>query len=328
MALKNVILFAGTQRALSSAELARWAGAFAEKHGEHNISRFSRSETAGLPTLAGEIASPAFGFAARLVVVEGLLGKRPEWLSAAEDAGVETARAQALAAVKSCPESNFVVFRDEVPEKSDLADWLEANATVKKFDTPTVEQSAKWVAERLPGADDAAARALLRLRNHDLEAAGKDAFRLSLYKPEGTVTEKDVREHCSAPAELDEWGLSNALEALDGKRALAELALQARDRDPIMILASCVGMLRRTVWALRMLAAGKGAGEVAKACAVTDKKLEMVRRRIQYAPRLEALYARLADLDWRAKTGRVPGGAGPGALACFEKILADLISPA
>lgn len=329
MALKNIILFTGTQRALAQAELARWESVFANKHGAYNISRFSRSDTTSLASLVGEIMAPAFGFCARLIVVEGFLSARPEHLSATEDKGIIALQAQVLTALKTCPETNFVVFWDGEIESNDLSDWIKTNANIKRFDAMDASQSAQWIADKLPGGDLIAARTLLTLRGGNLEAAARDAFRLSLFQPDGTITERDVREYCPALAGLAEpYGLSNALESLDGRRAMAELALQAKESDPLMILASCIGMLRRTVWVLRMLAAGKTATTISKACGVSDKKLAMVSKRLQYASRLENLYSRLVDLDWRAKSGRVPGGASEGTLACLCKIFADLIPAA
>ncbi len=328
MARKNVILFSGKNRVLRRAELARWERLFSEKHGEHNISRIRASDADALAALPGEISTPGFFGAARLVLVEGLLDAEPRReageAAPAAESPAKRARAEVLKALADMPETNFAVFAADAPEKCELSAWLAAEATVKEFKDLDAAGTAEWIRRTEPSFDGPASEELALARECDLARIEKDLLLFSTWKPDGGVTRSDVRERCRAEGPAAPWGLAAALENLDPRTALLELRAKARDEEPLALLSQTVSLLRRKAWALRLIRAGRPDAEVARVSGTKETQLAFLKRKVQSLPRLEALYLRLAELDWKAKTGQVPGGVR-GVVPAFGKIISDLV---
>lgn len=132
--------------------------------------------------------------------------------------------------------------------------------------------------------DRDAVRLLLELDGTDLGTIAGDLEKCADYVgPGGVVTAAVVEELCVSTVEADVWGLTDAIVARDGDRALATLHRLLEDGEPGLKLLGTI------VWQLRQVLAlqdtvKRGLPEREAGVRMPPQKLRVVRERIEKRP--------------------------------------------
>ena len=129
------------------------------------------------------------------------------------------------------PQTTLVIVAGAIDKRSRIYKVLAKHATIVECGVlETIEDSARWVGHRVAAADmriePAGARLLAERCGTDVKRLRNDVDRLLLYAlGQKTISVDDVREIVGPASLQDNWAMSNAIEAGDGKTALRQLAL-------------------------------------------------------------------------------------------------------
>ena len=146
------------------------------------------------------------------------------------------AATRALAALEDLlkspePQTTLVIVAGVIDKRSRIYKVLAKQATLVECGVlETIDDSARWVVNRVIAADmkidPAGARLLAERCGTDVKRLRNDVDRLLLYAlGQSSITVEDVREIVGPASLQDNWAMSNAIEAGDGKTALRQLAL-------------------------------------------------------------------------------------------------------
>jgi DNA polymerase III subunit delta len=129
------------------------------------------------------------------------------------------------------PQTTLVLVAGTLDKRSRIYKLLAKQATLVECGViESIDDAARWIANRVAAADmkidPAGARLLAERCGTDVKRLRNDVDRLLLYAlGQKSISVDDVRE-IAGPASLqDDWAMTNAIEAGDGKTALRQLAL-------------------------------------------------------------------------------------------------------
>ena len=243
----------------------------------------------------------------------------------------------------------FLEFLDQVPqttalvliEYQDLAPtrkgrqklhWLlkwagkvGGRAYVKSFAVPKGRALANWIRTRARQSggefSSSGAGLLASLVGDDLRTADQEIQKLLAYVNYGRAVEPDDVMHLTAfSGEADIFAMVDALGNRDGKGAQQMLHSLLEEEDAMYIFAMVVRQFRLLLLAREVLDGSGNEGEVARQLHIhpyVAKKVTAQARHFNIAV-LEAVYARLLEMDEAIKTGRVETGLG------LDLLVADL----
>ena len=129
------------------------------------------------------------------------------------------------------PQTTLVLVAGTLDKRSRIYRILAKQATLVECGVlESAEDAARWVANRVSAAgmrmDPAGARLLADRCGTDVTRLRNDVDRLLLYAlGQASITIDDVREIVGPAALQDDWAMTNAIEAGDGRTALRQLAL-------------------------------------------------------------------------------------------------------
>lgn len=204
------------------------------------------------------------------------------------------------------PQTTLVLVSGPLDKRSRMYKLLAKEATLVMCGVlESIEDAAVWIRNRVQEArvqiEPAGARLLAERCGPDVKRLRNDVDRLLLYAlGQKSISVDDVREIVGPASLQDDWGMTNAIEAGDGRTALRQLALMLdAGAAPEKILGQ-LGWLVRTRFPLQMPAAVRPA---VQALFRTDQDL----KRSAGEPRvlLERLIVELC-----ARGAGRPGGAG------------------
>lgn len=159
------------------------------------------------------------------------------------------------------PQTTLVLVSATLDRRSRMFKLLAKDATIVTCGLlESVEDAAMWVRNRVKAAatqiDPAGARLLAERCGTDIKRLRNDVDRLLLYAlGQPTISVDDVREIVGPASLQDDWAMTNAIEAGDGKTALRQLGLMLEaGAAPEKILGQ-LGWLVRTRFPLQMPAA-------------------------------------------------------------------------
>ena len=138
-----------------------------------------------------------------------------------------------LEGLLSEPESTttIVLVAGTLDKRSRMYKVLAKHATIVECGVlESIDDAARWVANRVAAADmkidSGGARLLAERCGTDIKRLRNDVDRLLLYAlGQRSISLDDVREIVGPASLQDDWAMTNAIEAGDGKTALRQLAL-------------------------------------------------------------------------------------------------------
>lgn len=156
------------------------------------------------------------------------------------------------------PQTTLVIVAGAIDKRSRIYKVLAKQATLVECGVlETLEDASRWVVNRVTAADmkidPAAARLLAERCGTDVKRLRNDVDRLLLYAlGQTSVSIDDVREIVGPASLQDNWAMTNAIEAGDGKTALRQLALMLdAGAAPEQILGQ-LGWLVRTKFPMQV----------------------------------------------------------------------------
>lgn len=159
------------------------------------------------------------------------------------------------------PQTTLVLVSGPLDKRSRMYKLLARVATLVTCGLlESLDDAAAWIRNRASAAgaqvDPAGARLLAERCGMDIKRLRNDVERLLLFTlGQKTISVDDVREIVGPAALQDDWAMTNAIEAGDGKTALRQLALMLdAGAAPEKILGQ-LGWLVRTKFPLQMPAA-------------------------------------------------------------------------
>ena len=159
------------------------------------------------------------------------------------------------------PQTTVVLVSGPLDKRSRIYKQLARDATLVTCGLiESLDDAANWVRNRLKSAhvqiDPAGARLLAERGGTDIKRLRNDVDRLLLYAlGQTSISVEDVRAIVGPALLQDDWAMTNAIEAGDGKTALKQLALMLdAGAAPEKILGQ-LGWLVRTRFPLQMPAA-------------------------------------------------------------------------
>ena len=129
------------------------------------------------------------------------------------------------------PQTTLVLVAGTLDKRSRMYKKLAKQATLVECGVlESVDDAARWIANRVSAAamkiEPAGARLLAERCGTDVKRLRNDVDRLLLYAlGQSSISLDDVREIVGPAALQDDWAMTNAIEAGDGKTALRQLAL-------------------------------------------------------------------------------------------------------
>src|SRR3954471_2811397 len=129
------------------------------------------------------------------------------------------------------PQTTLVLVAGTLDKRSRMYKLLSRQATMVECGVlESLDDAARWVANRVAAAqmkiEPAGARLLAERCGTDVKRLRNDVDRLLLYAlGQKTISADDVREIAGPAALQDDWAMTNAIEAGDGRTALKQLAL-------------------------------------------------------------------------------------------------------
>jgi DNA polymerase III subunit delta len=273
-------------------------------------SRLNTSDLDGtaVSAMAAINAVSAFPFLSdkRLVIIHGMLaGKKAK-------ADLEVLCEE----LPKLPDFARLVFHEEkaLPESHVVVKLARETATgfEKQFALP--KDAAPWIMKQAKAQhgleiEHAAAYALASVVENNLRAADSELAKLAAYvNYERSIRESDVAEMTSYVAEADVFEMVDAIGQQNGKLAL-RLAqnLMEKNNDPLSLLGMINRQFRLLVLARENLD-NPSQGPMAAALGVSEfvaRKVGPQAKRFANIEQLEEIYRKLADLDFRIKTGRI-----------------------
>ena len=156
------------------------------------------------------------------------------------------------------PQTTLVLVAGALDKRSRIYKLLAKQATLVECGVlESVEDSARWIANRVAAAqmkiDAGGARLLAERCGTDVKRLRNDVDRLLLYAlGQKSISTDDVREIVGPASLQDDWAMTNAIEAGDGRTALRQLALMLDGgAAPEQILGQ-LGWLVRTKFPLQV----------------------------------------------------------------------------
>ena len=156
------------------------------------------------------------------------------------------------------PQTTLVLVAGTLDKRSRMYKLLSRQATMVECGVlESLDDAARWVANRVTAAqmkiEPAGARLLAERCGTDVKRLRNDVDRLLLYAlGQKTISAEDVREIAGPAALQDDWAMTNAIEAGDGRTALRQLALMLdAGAAPEQILGQ-LGWLVRTKFPLQV----------------------------------------------------------------------------
>lgn len=163
-----------------------------------------------------------------------------------------------------------------------------SRALIVEFTPPTERELVTWVGrhfkkngKQITVSD---AQFLILQTGGDMTNLLSEIEKLSAYVQEPVVTKQDIQLIVEPVLEAVAYELSDAIAAAKYETALQKLqTLLQKQEEPIKILATISGQMRRNLTAKRLLAAGKGQQELIKLCGIQSfsarKTLEFAGKR-------------------------------------------------
>jgi DNA polymerase-3 subunit delta len=277
--LKPVYLITGSDRPKVALAVSRLRGHFEEA----SVERMSAQEATGDEVVAACNALGLFGGGSRLVIVEGVDGRRNDegklvhaWKAADVDAVVTYLADPA-------PTTVLALVAEEVKASSPLG-----KACGKAGDVLSYEVAKRglttWVQKQFAAADvrvDAeACRALVELVGDDVDELAMEIDKLVTWANGDAVTERDVQALAAGRAETsifaltDAWGRRDAGAAVAAAEGLLERSGSRRDELPrvVGLLASHVARVRACqAWAAEGLTPREGASRMKRSPYYVEK---------------------------------------------------------
>lgn len=249
--LKGAYLISGSDRPKVALALARLRGHFDDAA----VERLSAQEATGDDVVAACNALGLFGGGHRLVIVEGVDGRRNDegklvgaWKAAEVDAVVSYLADPA-------PETVLALVAEELKATSPLAKACGKVGDVLVYDV-SKKALVGWVQKQFGGlnvrVDAEACRALVELVGDDVDELAMEIDKLATWAGEEPVTDRDVlalaagRAETSIFALTDAWGRRDVGGALAAAEGLLERSGSRRDELPrvVALLASHVARVR------------------------------------------------------------------------------------
>ena len=284
---------------------------------EANSHRYQGDEVK-LGELQAVCAALPFLARARLVVVEGLMttleqrsprgrGERREASRLSEWEGVEEA-------IQGMPPTTVLVFAEgPLRQNNRLLTRIGPHAEVRSLPAPRREELTRWTRRRVEmrgaGITPGALRLLGDHVGPNLRLLDTELEKLSLFAGERPIEEGDVRALVPQVREASIFVAVDAiLEGRSGAALPALHQLRVGGANLSYILTMVARQLRLVTLAKEMLEQGAAAADLGprleiRAAYPLQKTVEQARRFPWH--RLEALYARLLEMDLAVKEGRL-----------------------
>ncbi len=307
--LKPVYLITGGDRPKVALAVSRLRGHF----NEASVERLSAQVVTGDEVVAACNALGLFGGGRRLVIVEGIDGRRNEegklvhaWKAADVDAVVRYLGDPA-------PETVLALVAEELKPSSPLG-----KACAKAGDVLAYEVAKRaltgWVQKQFAAAnvraDAEACRALVELVGDDVDELAMEVEKLATWAGDDPVTEREVhalaagRADTSIFALTDAWGRRDSGAALAAAERLLERSGSRRDELPriVGLLVSHVGRVRACqAWAAEGVAPREAASKMKRSPYYVEKLFAQAAN--FGVEELRQATVRLAALDLALKGG-------------------------
>lgn len=320
--MSSLFLLTGDNAYELQRERRRWMKAFAEKHGEENLSR-REGEALTPADVLNEAATLPFLAEKRLLVIEGV----PPW----EKEVFHTLAAAVHPAV-------VVLFVAPVLDKrTSAAKALLELAEVRECTPLSPAQLHAWmqdiVRERGAKLTEEAVHALVDLCGRDQLMLDQELAKLALYRYGGEIRRADVELLCTSSAEQDAWRLLDFLGNSRTADALAFLRrLTERGESPHALWSMLLWAVSSAVAVLGALEEGhRTPSAVVKATGITFGAARSALPLAQKLGRagMRSLAEWMADADIALKTGgyRATGEAPQELEALLDRAVMAMRPP-
>jgi DNA polymerase III delta subunit len=322
--LERVYLISGSDRPKVALAVSRLRGHFDDA----SVERLSAQEATGADVVAACNALGLFGGGRRLVIVEGIDGRRND-----EGKLVGAWKAAEVEAVVSyladpAPDTVLALVAEELKATSALAKACAKVGDVLIYDV-SKRALVGWVQKQFAGlkvsVDAEACRALVEVVGDDVDELAMEIDKLATWAGEEPVTERDVlalaagRAETSIFALTDAWGRRDVGAALAAAEGLLERTGSRRDELPrvVGLLASHVARVRACqAWAAEGLSPREGATKMKRSPYYVEKLFGQAAN--FGVEELRDAAVRLAELDLALKGGSRLAGDLELALALVD----------
>jgi DNA polymerase-3 subunit delta len=214
-------------------------------------------------------------------------------------------------------QDRVVIFWEEgVPkEKEKLFQYLEKNAKKQKFEMLSGFKLAEWIAKEAQSINPdvsfsrEAISGLISYVPNDLQRLSLEIEKLVSFKGQGEITERDVELLVKADVEAN---IFEAVEALSGGNKAKALKLYheqiAKGEDPFYVMSMYIYQFRNLLKIGEFFFAGEQNNyALAKLAGLHPFVVQkgMAQLRGTSLEKLKATYQKLADLDFKIKTGEL-----------------------
>jgi DNA polymerase-3 subunit delta len=247
----------------------------------------------------------------RLVIVEGLISNLNKRGKSGKDE-----QAILLEELPELPDFARLVFRESgtISAKNPIFKLVKEHPRgyEKAFNVPS--NPVGWITKHAKDEysieiEAAAARALGEVTNKDLRAVSSELDKLAAFvNYERPITEADVALLTTYVAEADIFQMVDAIGQGDGKTAMTLVQKLLRDKnDPLSLLGMINRQFRLLILAREYMDTHHSVANLASDLGLHEfvaKKMAGQARQFKDIQQLEDIYRKLAELDFKIKTGQ------------------------
>jgi len=218
----RILLFTGENVYLMEKTLGKWVRDFIEKHGDLNVTTLEEEDEITAKSVTGALKASPFLGEKRLVIVKNFLR-----LAESEDQDrVETF-------LEKLPETSAVIFLENPHvetrkrPKSSLGKTLRKIGTVKEFNSPSPQELATWIQNRLQKEDvnisTKLAMQIVQDTGVDMQILSNEIAKLALFCKNRAVTQQDIDLLISKSYSATIFQFTDALNTKNTNQAIEKL---------------------------------------------------------------------------------------------------------
>lgn len=322
MKKNNIIFFTWENKIFLKKELDRWIQVFEDKHSSFNISRITL-ENIDKISIESELTTMPFLSENRLIILEEIpLSWSPKDTENTKDAKFDE---KILNILDSIPESNFVIFVQENPDKrKSLYKKLIEISTIKEFINPNENELKKYIRERLIGIDNEALNKLIEFKNSKFIEIEWEIEKLILFKNHEKVSKEDIEKYITPEIESNIFSFTDWIFELNYNKALSNLGHILDNSKIEPTFAAIMTNIRKFLYTLYLKNSWIPDSQIIELLKLHPFVFKKTISKSSSYKEILKFYNELVNIEIKAKIGNLIGDNEAGLKLALEKVILDL----
>lgn len=322
MKRNNIIFFTWENRIFLKKELDRWIQVFESKHWEFNISKVTL-ENIDKVNIESELTTMPFLSENRLIILDEI---PLAWSSKDTENTKDTKLDEKiLNVIDNIPDSNFVIFVQENPDKRKLLyKKLLEISTVKEFTNPSENDLKKHIRERLLWIDNDALDRLMEFKNSKLQEIEWEIEKLILFKNHERISKEDIEKYVTPEIESNIFSFTDSIFELNYNKALINLENVLENSKIEPTFAAIMTSIRKFLYTLYLKTSWISDSQIIELLKLHPFVFKKTLSKSANYKYILKLYNELVNIETKAKIGNLIGDNEVGLKLALEKVILDL----